>query len=360
MSYNVKGKPWAYAGAIDVSQCANTKEVMDKAGLNWSVSKCELVGKMPIDFDKTIDEGLDKILEINKEGGFIHGKDVYRVCENAFATYRTDYNIPLGVVKSKYTPVQNVEAFSFFDEAIGKNKAIWQTAGFFGNGERIFVSAKLPDNILVNDDPVENYLVFTNSHDGSSGVKILFTPIRVVCENTLNAAVKGASNYVTYRHTANVHNKISVAQEILGISKIKVKEAQEYYNFLNTIKVTDNDVVRYICEQVLTSEERFNLQNTGHNYKELIYRSFGASQDAKISTRKINIIGDTWDYYQSGIGQKEIAGTAWGAFNAISGYYSNVDNSVGTKRMDSLLYGDKNRKLESAVQNASFISQINI
>ena len=356
MSYKIKGKPWAYSGSIDVSQCFTSEEVMIKAGLDWEVSKCELVGKMPINVGNDFDADLDKINSIKERGGFIYGKDVYNLCENAFGTYRTDYNIPLGVVKSKYTPVQNKEAFTFFDSAIGKNSARWQTAGFFGNGEKIFVSAKLPDNILVNGDPVENYLVFTNSHDGTSGVKILFTPIRIICQNTLNAAIRGASNYVTFRHTSNVHSKINIAQEILGITKVKIQETNEYYNFLNTIKVTDDQVVDYICKQVLTDEESFRLKDTGHHNKELIYRSYGAMQDAKISTRKMNVINDIWDYYQGGIGQKEIAGTAWGAFNAISGYYSNIDNSEGTKRMDSLLYGDKSRKLESAVNNASLFN----
>ena len=356
MGYIAKGAPWRYSGAIDVSQCATSEEVMIKAGLDWDVSKCELVGKMPLNVEENTDKSLDRILEIEKAGGFVRGKDVYHICENAYATYRTDHNIPLGVVKSKYTPVQNKEAFTFFDSAIGKNSAVWQTAGFFGNGERIFVSAKLPDNILVDGDPVENYLVFTNSHDGSSGVKILFTPIRIVCQNTLNAAIRGASNYVTFRHTSNVHSKINIAQEILGITKVKIQETNEYYNFLNSIKVTDDQVVNYICGQVLTDEESFRLKETGHYNKELVYRSFGAMQDAKISTRKMNVISDMWDYYQGGIGQKEIAGTAWGAFNAISGYYSNVDNAVGTKRLYSLLYGDKSRKLESAVNNAAIIN----
>ena len=357
MSYAVKGAPFRYKGAIDVSQCQTSEEVMIKAGLNWQVNKCELVGKMPINMGSDFDADLDKINAIKERGGFIYGKDVYNLCENAFATYRTDFDIPLGVVKSKYTPVQNTEAFKFFDDAIGKNSAIWQTAGFFGNGERIFVSAKLPNNILVKGDPVETYLVFTNSHDGSSGVKILFTPIRVVCQNTLNAAIRGASNYVSFRHTSNVHNKISLAQEILGISKVKAQETQEYYNFLQGIKVTDNDVVNYICGQVLTDDEAFRLKETGHTNQELLYRVYTAVNDAKISTRKLNIICDTFDYYQNGVGQKDIAGTAWGAFNAISGYYSNVDNAEGIKRMDSLLYGDKGRKLESAVNNAAIIGE---
>lgn len=104
---------------------------MLKAGLNFNVAKCELVGKMPIKLTGT-DEELDRIIKEQKEGAHVFGTDIYRKCDNAFATYRTDYNIPLGVVKSKYTIVQNNDAFNFFDDAIGKNSAIWQTAGFWG------------------------------------------------------------------------------------------------------------------------------------------------------------------------------------------------------------------------------------
>lgn len=338
---------WAYSGAIDVSDCATAKEVMFKAGLNFNVAKCELVGKMPIKLTGT-DEELDRIIKEQKEGAHVFGTDIYRKCDNAFATYRTDYNIPLGVVKSKYTIVQNNDAFNFFDDAIGKNSAIWQTAGFWGNGERIFVSAKLPNNILVKGDPVENYLVFTNTHDGSGGVKILFTPIRVICQNTLNAAIRTSSNYVSFRHTTSVHNKISVAQEILGISKIKSEEFGQYCNLLANIKVTDEDVIQFIGENLLTSDEIQRLKDTGHTIKDIAYRSGLALTDSKISSRKMNVISDTYSYYFDGPGQRDILGTAWGAVNAISGYYSNIDNIEGTKRFDSICYGDKSRKIENA------------
>ena len=303
--YKVKGKPWAYSGAIDVSDCATAKEVMLKAGLNFNVAKCELVGKMPIKLTGT-DEELDRIIKEQKEGAHVFGTDIYRKCDNAFATYRTDYNIPLGVVKSKYTIVQNNDAFNFFDDAIGKNSAIWQTAGFWGNGERIFVSAKLPNNILVS------------------------------------------SNYVSFRHTTSVHNKISVAQEILGISKIKSEEFGQYCNLLANIKVTDEDVIQFIGENLLTSDEIQRLKDTGHTIKDIAYRSGLALTDSKISSRKMNVISDTYSYYFDGPGQRDILGTAWGAVNAISGYYSNIDNIEGTKRFDSICYGDKSRKIENA------------
>ena len=219
ISFRIKGIPFRYKGAINVEDCRTAEEVIIKAGLDWEVAKCPLVAKMP--FDGVLDMTSSPV-----EESFVRGHELFRDCPNAYATYRTDKNIPLGIVKEKYTEVQNLDAFGFFDNAIGKDKAIWQTAGFFGNGERIFVSAKLPDSIYVNgQDPVDNYLVFTTSHDGSSGVKILLTPIRVICENTLNAAIRNAQNYVSFRHTASVHKNIDMAHEILGICQEKREKA---------------------------------------------------------------------------------------------------------------------------------------
>lgn len=336
MSYIVKGAPFRYKGAVNVENCKTAAEVMSAAGLDWQVAKCELVAKMPVHSDRP------------EDNGFIFGSNNYVECPNAFATYRTDYNIPLGIVKERYTPVQNVEAFTFFDNAIGKDKAIWQTAGFFGMGERIFVSAKLPKNILVQGDPVENYLVFTTSHDGSSGVKILFTPIRVICENTLNAAIATSSNYVSFRHTKSVHGNLDIASEILGICDSRIVFLQEKFDFMRKTQIKDEDAQNIFANVILTEDEQFKINQTGHTVGQIITRDWRAIQDAGISMKKVNILSEINNYYFSGIGQKEILGTAWGVYNAITGYYSNIDNSEGTKRMDSLLYGDKSRKIELA------------
>lgn len=336
MSYAVKGAPFRYRGAINVEECKTAADVMSAAGLDWQVSKCELVAKMPIHINKP------------KNEGFIFGSNNYVDCPNAYATYRTDYNIPLGIVKERYTPVQNIDAFAFFDGAIGKDKAIWQTAGFFGNGERIFVSAKLPKNILVDGDPVENYLVFTTSHDGSSGVKILFTPIRVVCQNTLNAAIRTSSNFVSFRHTKSVHQKIDVAAEILGICDNQIQFLNEQYNFMKKIQMNDNQAQEIFANVILTEDEQSQIKQTGHTIGQIVTRDWRAIQDSQISMKKVNTIAEMNNYYFSGAGQREILGTAWGVYGAITGYYSNVDNSEGTKRMDSLLYGDKSRKIELA------------
>lgn len=337
MSYSLKGKPWAYRGAVNVENCKTAAEVISVAGLNWNVAKCELVAKMP-----THD------IYAKEKDAFIMGDSMYKICPNAYATYRTDYNIPLGIVKERYTPVQNVEAFTFFDGAIGKDKAIWQTAGFFGNGERIFVSAKLPKNIFVDGDPVENYLVFTTSHDGSSGVKILFTPIRIVCENTLNAAIASSTNYISFRHTKSVHGNLYIATEILDICNTRIVALQEQFNIMRKIQMTDDKAQQIFANVILTEDEQFRIKQTGHTVGQIITRDWRAINDSQVSMKKVNTLSEINNYYFAGIGQKEILGTAWGVYNAITGYYSNVDNSESTKRMDSLLYGDKSRKIELA------------
>lgn len=337
MAYMVKGAPFRYKGAINVENCKTSAEVMSVAGLDWTVNKCELIAKMPF-----INEN------IKDEDSFLFDNSQYRKCPNAYATYRTDFNIPLGVVKDRYTPVQNIKAFEFFDNAIGKNKAIWQTAGFFGRGERIFVSAKLPKNIYVNGDPVENYLVFTTSHDGSSGVKILFTPIRVVCENTLNAAIANASNYISFRHTKSVHRNIDIANEILGICDSTTYYLQDKYTYMHTIKCSDIKAQEIFGNVILNDDEKTRIKETGHNIGQIIAKNWRAIEDSEISMKKVNVLSEMNYYYFEGVGQKEILGTAYGVYNAITGYYSNVDNSEGIKRMDSLLYGDKSRKIELA------------
>lgn len=337
MSFAVKTPPFVFKGVKDVSECKTSEDVMIAAGLNWEVAKCDLVAKMP---------GLSA--DVDREDGFTRGGDFYKEVNNAFSVYRTDNNMPLGVVKGRYTPVQNIEAFSFFDKAIGKNKAIWQTAGCFGDGERVFVSAKLPNGIMVNGaDPVDNYLVFTTTHDGSGGVKALLTPIRIYCQNTLNAAIGSSTNYVSFRHTKSVLDNMDNAAELLGICNKKIQIVGEYYNEMYKTRYTDKDAQKLFASVILKEDEIANITNTGHTIDQIINKNWQAIDDSGISMKKVNTLKEINDYYHGGPAQKDIMGTGWGAYNAVTGYYSNVDNAVGLKRMDSLLYGDKSNKIQT-------------
>ena len=94
-----------------------------------------------------------------------------------------------------YEVVQNMDAFSFFDAIVGGDGIQYETAGALGKGERIFITAKLPNYIKVgNDDLIEQYLFLTTSHDGGGSITAAFTPVRIVCNNTLNAALRNHSD----------------------------------------------------------------------------------------------------------------------------------------------------------------------
>lgn len=345
--YSVNGLPWSSGIGVDVKDCTTAREVMEKAGLNFSVEKCDLYAQMPF--------SLYGNNEINEEGGdFAHNAKIYRNCPNGYATYRTDKNIPLGVVKSKYEVVQNIDAFNFFDDAIGPDKAIWQYAGMFGYGERIFVAAKLPVTISIKGDPVENYLVFSNSHDGSTSINVLFTPVRVFCTNCLKAAFNNADSYIRLRHTRTVQERLQRGSEVLHIACSYAEDAKQLYEALATINVSDEQVMKYLADLNLTNAEidALNLYDEKNGYKKLFARDYMTMERTGISTRKANQIINMFEYYLDGVGQKEIAGNAWGAYNAVTGFYSNVANLSGTKRMDSLLYGNAGNVMTKALTQA--------
>jgi phage/plasmid-like protein (TIGR03299 family) len=351
--YQVNGLPWSSGIGTDVTDCHSAREVMEKAHLDFFVDKCELVAKMPFRIQSSNN--------VNpKMGDFSYGANIYKRCPNAYCTYRTDTDMPLGLVKQRYEVVQNLDAFNFFDDAIGENKAVWQTAGAFGYGHKIFVSAKLPIKTTVKGDKIDNYLVFSNSHDGSSSINIMFTPIRVFCTNMLNGALHSADTYIRIRHTKTVKERLRTGAEILKIACEYADTAQQLYESLTTIKMSDDDVMKYLTNLVLNEEELRKLLEFDNvrGYRKLLSRDYLTLERTDISTRKANQIVNMFEYYLDGIGQKEIAGTAWGAYNAVTGYYSNVANLTGEKRMESLVYGGANSNMLRALNSAADLRMV--
>ena len=342
--FNRGGLPWVLG--TDVSNCVTAQDVMKTAKLDWTVQKCELVSKMPFRIGSNNELG---------EDSFVHDGNIYRECPNAFATYRTDINMPLGIVKDKYEIVQNIDAFNFFNNAIGEGKAIWDKAACLNMGEKVYVSAKLPVQTSVGkDDVIDNYLVFSNGHAGNSSVDIMITPIRVICTNMLNGALDKAACHIRLRHTKSVKEKLELGAQVLKIACSHAIDAQELYRHLATIKMTDDQVAEYICKLQLTPAEiaKLNEVDPNHGYKRLISRDYHLIDAVEISTRKSNQLYNMMDYYIDGIGQKDICGTAWGAYNAITGFYCNVANLEGEKRMNSLVWGSANNNMNKALNEA--------
>ena len=349
--YTVNGAPWALG--IDVSDCKSSAEVMHKAGLDFIVDKCELVARMPF--------GIKRNNIVNDiAGDFVKDGYIYRELVGSYATYRADTSQPLGLVKAKYEVVQNIDAFKFFDDAIGEGMARWDKAGILDDGRKIYLSARLPVETRVGDDLIDNYLVFSNSHDGTSSVNIMFTPIRVICTNMLNSALKSADAYIRIRHTESAKQKLQRGAEILRIACKHADTVQDYYNSLLKVKMSDREVMEYLANLQLTAKEQDLLLNYDkeNGYKKLILKDYRTMEVTGISQRKANMIANLFEYYCDGIGQKQIAGTAWGAYNAVTGFYCNVANLEGEKRVESLLYGGANSNMIKALNAANDFAKV--
>ena len=247
-----------------------------------------------------------------------------------YATVRSDTEQVLGVVGNDYEIVQNVNAFSFFDAIVASRKGIlYETAGALGKGERIFITAKLPDYIKVGrEDLIEQYLFLTNSHDGLGSITAAFTPVRIVCQNTLNAALKSSSNRVKIRHTASTAEKLKGAQQILGRSMLQPVELEDVFNRLARVKITDREVKQLIGQAMAPNKEVIeNIQN---------------ERQEELSAAFNNTVSSVTEYALTSPSQQEptTKGTLFGAYKAVTGYFQDVRNyKDGEAKLKSIMYG---------------------
>ena len=224
------------------------------------------------------------------------------------AIIREDTQRELGAVGMSYQPIQNHECFDFMDAVVGEKGAHYQTAGILGNGEKIWMQVRIPGHIEVRGiDTLKKYLLLHTSHDGSGALYVRYTPIRVVCQNTLNYGIQRSERAVSVRHTSNYEKKVSAAREILGI-------ADEFYDLLN-------QEMEQLATESLVDNEAWNCLN------ELIPEN----PDAKNKSRTHNMKQTIMDLYQgagAGLDQNGIRGTKYAFIQAITEY---VDWHRGTR-----------------------------
>ncbi len=243
-----------------------------------------------------------------------------------FATVREDSRAVLGLVGRDYTIVQNRDVFSFFDGIVGAGIAIYETAGCLGKGGVIFVTAKLPKEIVIgNDGPIENYLVLCSSHDGSMAITAFFTPVRVVCQNTLNASFNNNTNRVYIKHTQNVKERFVEAALVMGMHSEYLDKLEVAFRLLYDKRVSDQDMKSIITRAFLSKEEIKTLALTGN---------------IELSTRKTNMVDGVVQYYHQATEIDSIRGTGYAVYNAVAGYFQNVKNfRTDEQKMKSIVLG---------------------
>jgi phage/plasmid-like protein (TIGR03299 family) len=310
--FSVKEKPWHSLGKI-VQEYPTSKEAIQYAGLDYKVEKRKLFtyNKPNTNFEDN-NENISKI-EI----------------PDFYATVRKDTNQVLGIVGKDYELVQNEDAFSFFDSIVGGDGILYETAGALGNGERIFITAKLPDYIKVgSDDLIEKYIFLTTSHDGYGSITAAFTPIRIVCNNTLTAALKNSTNSIKIRHTQNVKERLQQAHKLMGISNQLSAHLEVIFNKWAKIKISDPNVKRLIQLAMVPNKEVLNNIRSG--------------KENEFSSYFKNLCDKVYQYGLSSPSQltDTTRGTLFGAYNAITGYYQNVRSYRDEEaKLKSLLFG---------------------
>lgn len=260
--FYVREKPWHGLGTM-VTEAPTSAEALRLAGLDWEVKQknIQVCGGSKID--------------------------------NFRANVRSSDGKVLGVVSDRYQIVQNAEAFSFTDELIGGDVR-YETAGSLQDGKKIWLLAKMPERQIVGD-AVEPYLCFSNTHDGSGAIRVCMTPIRVVCNNTLNLALNSAHRSWSTKHVGNIDQKLQEARMCLSLADAYMGELAEYADKLANKKVSDAEL-----EHIL--DEMFPLEDDDNE-------------------RKKNNVQKAKDEFMVCYLRPDIAmfmNTAWGVVNAMS------------------------------------------
>jgi phage/plasmid-like protein (TIGR03299 family) len=196
--FSVRETPWHGLGAVLEKPPATVAEAIAASGLGWSVTKRPIA----------------RLLE---DGPGESVKTRYAEIPGFYATVRQDTAEALGVVGERYRVVQNHQAFAFIDELLG-SAINFETAGSLHGGRRVWVLATLPEHVEVGGDAVRPYVLLMNSHDGSTALVAATTPVRVVCQNTLNWGLSHARQKFSIRHTEAATQRVVEARRVLDLS----------------------------------------------------------------------------------------------------------------------------------------------
>lgn len=264
--FSVREMPWHGMGRI-IESAPTSEDAIRLAGLDWEV----------------ISEPI-----FTKEG--------IQIPSN-YVNIRSTDRKALGIVGERYQIVQNTEAFAFTDSLLGEGVQ-YETAGSLKEGKIIWMLAKLPNKFEVLGDKVDPYVVFTNTHDGTGSIKVAMTPVRVVCNNTLNIALNTAKRTWTARHTGNIAAKLYEAQRTLELAEEYMEATKETFEELYKVKMNEVKVRNIINNIIPISDAMTDRQKENAEVirKDMMFRYYNAPDlidREQTGARLIQAVADT-------------------------------------------------------------------
>ena len=308
--------PWHGMG-VQVPKWINAEGMIQAAGLDWKVDLRPARGAR----------------KINSKGEFSRYEiiRVPRPCTE-------EEEVLFGVVSRRYQPLQNIEAFSFFDPIVSKGKAYFETAGVLDGGERVWVMAKMPSAMeVVRGDECLKYLLLSNTHTGEGSVVVKFTSVRVVCQNTLMLSMDDGQKAYRVRHSKMMQFRLDELADFLVMTQHVFQRAEEEFKRLAKVQMT-GDRLQHYFDTV--------FPRTGKQTKE-------------------RVIPQRWAYLQEMVGSRPdlqlagVQGTLWAAYNAITrfeDFKQPMQEEAADQRLERTWFGSgadiKTRALDKALEVA--------
>lgn len=316
--------PWHGLGNEVTDEAAQYSAPLfiEKAGLNWEAEKRQL------------------FREVNSE----------KVLANAWEVVRSsDGKVLADMVGERYTILQNRDAFDWFQPWLDQREAALHTGGALFEGSRIWALAKLnrdPMEIAAGDI-VEKYVLLSHSHDSSLAVRVGFTPIRVVCWNTLSMAHSAdASKLIRLKHSKNIKTNLENLREVMNLVNAEFEATAEQYRLLQRKSINQKDLQKYVKMVFkVDADDSVIWPNSGIRTKEM---------KEVVSERQKNILEEVMELCEVGKGNNlpSVRGTYWSAYNGVTEYLSYVNGRNGDNRLNSLWFGQNANMNKLALQAA--------
>ena len=263
--FYVRETPWHGLGT-KVLEAPASKDALQLAGLNWRVMQ------------EPIYTAMEELV------------DGYK------ANVRDSDRKVLGVVTDRYRVIQNDEAFAFTDGLLGEGVK-YETAGSLQGGRKVWLLAHMPHEYIISGERISPYLLFSNTHDGSGAIKVALTPIRVVCQNTLNLALAGAKRTWSMIHTGDIREKMQEAKDTLFLAEKYMDELGKEFEALRMKKLTDKRVMEYIeillpIEDGSTPQQEKNMKRLREDMKIRYFDAPDLQGVGKNAYRFVNAVSD--------------------------------------------------------------------